>query len=274
VKKILLIAGLIIAVAIAGFFLVQYAGLLFGTQSAKIPAQDLKITSPVKDQEVSNPIIVEGQAKGTWFFEASFPIKVLDENENVLATSYVQAQSDWMTEDFVPFKGEISYVSQKGGNGFLVFAKDNPSGLPENDKEYRLPIVLKATDSMAVKAFFSNSQLDPEFTCNKVFPVDRNVLKTPAVAKAALEELLQGPNEQEKIQGFFTLIPEGVQIQSLNIENKIATVDFNSKLEDQIGGSCRVSGIRAEITETLKQFPTVDDVVISINGRTEDILQP
>jgi len=35
-----------------------------------------------------------------------------------------------------------------------------------------------------------------------------------------------------------------------------------------------VTAIRAQITETLKQFPTVENVVISIDGRTEDILQP
>jgi len=35
-----------------------------------------------------------------------------------------------------------------------------------------------------------------------------------------------------------------------------------------------VAAIRAQIRETLKQFPTVDEVIISIDGRTEDILQP
>jgi len=45
-------------------------------------------------------------------------------------------------------------------------------------------------------------------------------------------------------------------------------------LEFQVGGSCRVAAISAQIMETLKQFPTVKDVIISINSRTEDILQP
>ena len=34
------------------------------------------------------------------------------------------------------------------------------------------------------------------------------------------------------------------------------------------------AAIRVQITETLEQFPTVDSVIISIDGRTEDILQP
>jgi spore germination protein GerM len=129
-------------------------------------------------------------------------------------------------------------------------------------------------ETMTVKVFFNNSILDPEFSCNKVFPVERKISKTEAVGRAALEELLKGPTESEKEQGFLTNINPGVKIQSLTIENGLARVDFDEQLGFQVGGSCRVAAIRAEITETLKQFPTVDEVLISINGRTEDILQP
>ena len=128
--------------------------------------------------------------------------------------------------------------------------------------------------TMEVQVFFNNDRLDPEFSCNKVFPVQRMIQKTPAVARAALQELLKGPTQEEKEQRFFTSLNTGVQIQNLVIEDNIAEVDFNEQLEFQVGGSCRVSAIRAQIIETLKQFSTVDSVIISINGRTEDILQP
>jgi len=131
---------------------------------------------------------------------------------------------------------------------------------------------------MTVKAFFNNDRMDPEFSCNKVFPVEREILKTEAVAQAALTELLKGPTEAEKAEGFFTSINPGVKIQELTINpptgGGVAKVDFDEQLEFQVGGSCRVAAIRAQITETLKQFPTVSNVIISINGRTEDILQP
>jgi len=137
--------------------------------------------------------------------------------------------------------------------------------IPENSRK---------VEYMTVKVFFNNDKLDPEFSCNKVFPVEREILKTEAVGRAALTELLKGPTDAEKAQGFFTTINPGVKIQSLTIENGLAKVDFDEQLEFQVGGSCRVSAISAEIRETLKQFPTVDSVIISINGRTEDILQP
>ena len=127
---------------------------------------------------------------------------------------------------------------------------------------------------LTVKVFFNNSQMDPEASCNKVFPVERRIVKTLAVGRASLQELLKGPTEKEKAQGYFTSINSGVKINSLTVEDGTAKVDFNEELEFQVGGSCRVSAIRAEIAQTLSQFPTVKEVIISINGRTEDILQP
>lgn len=125
-----------------------------------------------------------------------------------------------------------------------------------------------------VQVFFNNSKLDPEASCNIVFPVKREIQKTEAIGRAALEQLLAGPTQEEKDAGYFTSINPGVKIQKLTIVDGVARVDFDEQLEFQVGGSCRVSAISAEIRETLKQFPTVKEVVISIDGRTEDILQP
>lgn len=129
-------------------------------------------------------------------------------------------------------------------------------------------------EKMKVKAFFSNNTLDPEISCQKVFPVEREVAKTTAVARAALQELLAGVTPAEKEAGFFTSLNPEIKIQSLTIENGVARVDFSKQLEAGVGGSCRVSAIRAQIISTLKQFPSVEEVIVSIDGRSEDILQP
>lgn len=129
-------------------------------------------------------------------------------------------------------------------------------------------------ETIKVKVYFNNNNFDPEISCNKVFPVEREIIKTSAVARAALEELLKGPTEKESQDGFATSINPGVKVQKLVIENNVAKVDFDGTLERAVGGSCWVSAIRSQIIQTLKQFPTVKNVIISINGRTEDILQP
>ena len=131
-----------------------------------------------------------------------------------------------------------------------------------------------AKDALTVRVYFGNGGLDPEGSGDKVFTVERRIPRTRAVARSSLEELLKGPTDNETARAYYTSINPDVKIQCLVIENGIAKVDFNEQLQAGVGGSCRVSSIRAQITRTLKQFPSVDDVIISIDGKTRDILQP
>ncbi|MCU0678938.1 MAG: GerMN domain-containing protein [Planctomycetes bacterium] len=234
----------------------------------------IRVTAPLAGATVKSPLAVSGQARGYWFFEASFPAKLLDGDGQALASGIATAQSDWMTEDLVPFRAELVFNIATATNGILVLEKDNPSGLPENAKEIRIPLRLEPSGSVTVKVYFNNDKLDPEISCTKVFPVDREIAATTAVARAALAAMLLGPTDAEKAEGYFTSINPGVAIQSLTIDDGVARADFDLEIEARVGGSCRVSAIRAQIEETLKQFPTVQSVVISVNGRTEDILQP
>ncbi|MFA6410624.1 MAG: DUF333 domain-containing protein [Candidatus Buchananbacteria bacterium] len=236
------------------------------------------VIQPNLNQEFSFPLEITGQAKGSWFFEASFPIKLLDEKNQVIAQTVATAQGDWMTQNFVDFKAILvgSILSQAGQIPVtLVLERDNPSGLPQNDEKISIPLILNQPETTKINIFFGNSKLDPEvMDCKKVFAVQKIVPKTLAIGQAALEELLKGPSEADKIAGYFTSINSGVKIQKLTIENGVANVDFDQTLQSGVGGSCKVAAIAAQITETLKQFPTVKKVVISIDGQTEDILQP
>lgn len=123
-------------------------------------------------------------------------------------------------------------------------------------------------------AYFSNDNLDPEISCNKTFAVARLVPKTQSVLKAAIEELLKGPTSAEAKLGFGTLINSGVTINSVKISGDTATIDFSPKLDENMGGSCRVAVIRNQIMNTAKQFANIKNVIISINGESELILQP
>ncbi|MFA5355383.1 MAG: GerMN domain-containing protein [Candidatus Paceibacterota bacterium] len=233
------------------------------------------VDSPEPNTAVVSPIEITGKARGNWYFEASFPIKIEDSNGNILGNAIASAQDDWMTTEFVPFKATLYFEDSPTSAGKIVFMKDNPSGLPEYDNKLELPVVFGTpAEKMTVKAYFNNNELDPEITCVEVFPVEREVPKTQAAARAALEELLKGVTPAEQEDGYGTSINSGVAIQSLTIENGVARADFSEALGFQIGGSCRVAAIRSQITQTLKQFPTVNQVIISIDGRTEDILQP
>lgn len=141
-----------------------------------------------------------------------------------------------------------------------------------------VPVLFEEEDNqsatMKVRVYFGNTIQDKEITCEKAFSVERTITKTQAVGTAALKELLRGPTEQEKQEGYFTTINEGVGIKSLRVKDGIAYADFTSELDEGVAGSCRVGFIRTQISDTLKQFYTVNSVVISINGETTAILQP
>lgn len=100
----------------------------------------LRLTAPSINEIVGSPLIVEGEARGFWFFEASFPIRIFDANGQELGVAVAQAQDEWMTENFVPFKAELNFDEPATANGFLVLEKDNPSGLPEHADEIRIPV--------------------------------------------------------------------------------------------------------------------------------------
>lgn len=129
--------------------------------------------------------------------------------------------------------------------------------------------------TMTLKAFFGNRNYDPESKhCEVVYPVWREVPRTVAVGRAALTELLNGPTDAEAGKGVITALNPGVTLDGLTIASGVARADFSATLGSGVGGACRTAAIRAQITETLKQFPTVQNVVISINGQSQDILQP
>lgn len=107
----------------------------------ELEKQDLiQITKPRPNETVQNPLTIKGKARGYWFFEANFPVKLKDANGNQLGTVAAQTTSDWMTEDFVPFEATLQFQSPTTEKGTLILEKANPSGLPENADELRVPV--------------------------------------------------------------------------------------------------------------------------------------
>lgn len=103
--------------------------------------QDLiRLTSPKPNEVVKSPLTLKGEARGYWYFEASFPARIYDANGKELGAMPVHALSDWMTKDFVPFSASLEFKTPTTETGLLVLEKDNPSGLPENEDELRVPV--------------------------------------------------------------------------------------------------------------------------------------
>ncbi len=108
------------------------------------PKNDLiRVTIPPAESRITSPVTIKGTARGTWFFEGSFPISIVNWDGLIIGEGVATAQGEWMTEDFVPFTATISYTVDPQtpyNRGAIILKKDNPSGLPENDDAVEIPI--------------------------------------------------------------------------------------------------------------------------------------
>jgi hypothetical protein len=91
---------------------------------------------------VPRTFTVRGEARGNWFFEASFPLQVRDPNNTLVGQGIAMTTDNWMTTEFVSFEGKV-IVENYSGPADLVLLKDNPSGLPENDDAVLFEIVVQ-----------------------------------------------------------------------------------------------------------------------------------
>ncbi len=112
----------------------------FGLRPAPGLPDTIRVFHPVEGQRVTSPLTVEGEARGWWYFEADFPLRLLDGNGNEIAVGYAQAEGEWMTEKFVPFRGQLEFSAPRTDAGTLAFERANPSGLPEHAREVRVGV--------------------------------------------------------------------------------------------------------------------------------------
>lgn len=106
-------------------------------------ADQIVVENPFPGAVTGKTFMVLGKARGSWYFEASFPIELVDTNGKTIAMGIATAKKDWMTANFVPFSAEISAPTNFIGKATLILRKDNPSGLPEHDSSISFPITVE-----------------------------------------------------------------------------------------------------------------------------------
>ncbi len=141
----IIILGILLVAAIIWVFLFYPESEVGNTSDVNNITQEdksnlIKVVSPKPGESIKSPAVISGEARGYWYFEASFPVRLFDTNGKELGVAVAQAQNEWMTENFVPFKTEMQFLTPETDTGIMVFEKDNPSGLPENADELRVPV--------------------------------------------------------------------------------------------------------------------------------------
>lgn len=136
-----LLAGVLSVMALLGASCVPSAPTTPQVPVIPISHPSLRNVNVAANQTINFPFTLTGEARGTWYFEASFPVRLEDLNGNLLQQTYAMAQGEWMTEDFVPFQSQVLNPENLSvTQGVLVIEKDNPSGLPEYADEVRVPV--------------------------------------------------------------------------------------------------------------------------------------
>jgi len=149
---------------------------------------DVLVESFDPNNIVRSPLTIKGKARGNWFFEASFPVQMKDSGGKLIGQTIATAEGDWMTVDYVPFTATLTFSAPASTSAQIILIRDNPSGLPEHDKQIAVPVVVDSPLSSGAcrttgcsgeicsdKDVVSACIFRPEFICYKSARCERQV---------------------------------------------------------------------------------------------------
>ena len=113
---------------------------------------ELVLFEPQDGDTVGCPLRVQGRALGSWFFEATFPVRLVDAEGQTIFQAPLMTSENWMTEDYIGFEASF-YYQTTATEGTLILENANASGLPENAKQVSLDVTLNLCDSETMKQY-------------------------------------------------------------------------------------------------------------------------
>jgi germination protein M len=87
-----------------------------------------------------------------------------------------------------------------------------------------------------------------------------------------MEALMQGLSPAELNRGMLSLIPDGTVLRSVAVKDRIAYIDFNEAFAFNEFGAEGAKASLKQVVFTATEFPTVDAVQITIQGKRRDYL--
>ena len=107
---------------------------------------------------------------------------------------------------------------------------------------------------------------------DSIIPVEVTIDPTTAPLTAALNRLFSIKTDYYGQSGLYNaLYRSDLRLDTASVANGLATVQLSGSL--QLGGVCDDPRVQAQLEETIRQFSTVHDVAIFLNGQPlEDVL--
>lgn len=113
------------------------------SEAPKASYRDLiRVETPLPESNISSPLLIRGEARGSWYFEARFPVVLTDWDGRIIAQGIAEAHGDWMTTEYVPFTALLQFTpdTRVSERGSLILEKSNPSGLSENGDAFEFSV--------------------------------------------------------------------------------------------------------------------------------------
>jgi LysM repeat protein len=126
------------------------------------------------------------------------------------------------------------------------------------------------TANIYLIALEDNGQSGKQIGCNdSVVPVEVEIEPANAPLRAALEELFSIDSRFYGQSGLYNaLYDSDLHVENIELVNGQATIQVSGTM--RLGGVCDVPRFKAQIQETALQFPTVNEVMVFINGESLD----
>lgn len=228
----------------------------------------LCLGAEVRGIVLANPLVVTGTVYGA----SSVQWQILSDKQLVLESGTLPVVATgtnaWGTFSLRAFLSSSPATSGSGRMRFMSNATSTGSQTATLDRSLRwnvLPMV-------SHKIYLVPSSVGTD--CSVTVPMTVSFPETDFPVEATLRQLLTITPDTLK-QGTMTMIPPSTDLTSFSVSNGVASVVFTPALDAGGGGSCRVMAIRSEIEKTLMQFPSIKNVIISVEGKTpETTLQP
>jgi hypothetical protein len=149
-----------------------------------------------------------------------------------------------------------------------AFARENETPAQEEPSGNTVPQSM--TVKIALIALEDGGASGMPVGCgDSIVLVSREVPQSAEVLRAALTQLLSLRGKDYGSSGLYNALGDSqLSIEDVTMDGSTATIRLAGKVS--LGGECDMPRFKAQIEETARQFPTVKDVAVFINGTPID----
>lgn len=244
----------------------QVAGEAWSVLGAS--TDDIVVEAPTAWAVVDSPVAVRGKA---WAFEGHVDVQVrADGRREPVGTGFVTGGGD----ELRPFSGRIGFDAGGVRTGAVVFLVHSAEdGRVWQAAAVRVGVGRNACAAPTPEAGPGQMIVTVHFTCAEaVRPARRVVPSAPAVLRASLDALVEGPTSDEERAGLTSSFsPKSAgAVRSVTLSSGHAVVDFVD-LSTVLPAAATAAAadrrqVLAELDATVFQFNSVTDVEYRIAG--------